>query len=81
MKRTTRNKIIVTLLVTTIFSLVIYFLVYKVVFGQTGQFIGGALGFFIITVFISTAAKSKQQLDNELKYMSKYHDNHRPRNF
>lgn len=81
MSRTKRNKIIATILVVSICVLLIYFLVFKVIFGEVGQYIGGALGFFILTVFISTATKSKQQLDNELKYMSTYHDNQRPRKF
>ncbi len=81
MSRIQRNKLLVVLSVLIFGGLIVYFLIYKAVLGETGQYIGGFTGFFIITAFIGTFAKSKQQLDNELKYMGKVHDNHRPRKF
>lgn len=81
MKRTTRNKIIVYTLVGILIALIGYFLIFKAVLGDAGLYIGGVGGFLILAAFIGTAAKSKEQLDRELKHMSKIHDNHRPKRF
>lgn len=79
MKRSTVLKITLISSVLIVSALIVYFLIYKAVLEDTGVYIGGTFGFFVLLAFIATGSKSKQQLNNELKYMSTTHDNHRPK--